>query len=247
MSRPIQPSWAYCVTTCPARRDDLLPRTLQSLARAGFDRPHLFVDGDCDGRSWSNEFGLDVTARGGDPVRTYGHWTLSIGELYLRNPKATHFAVFQDDLVTYPDLKEYLSRALYPERCYLNLYTFPSNGFQRLRDNKLPAPPDGYTGFYASNQRGRGAVGLVFRRQAVIDLFSNKHMAERPLSAHRGHKAVDGGIVTALGHARYKEYVHNPTLVFHTGNKSTIEAKHDNHLQGIGFKGEDFSALNFLK
>jgi hypothetical protein len=38
-------TWAYGITTVPSRLTTLLPRTITSLAAAGFDKPHLFVDG----------------------------------------------------------------------------------------------------------------------------------------------------------------------------------------------------------
>ena len=36
--------WAYGVTTVPSRRDNLLPITLGSLRKAGFDKPRLARD-----------------------------------------------------------------------------------------------------------------------------------------------------------------------------------------------------------
>lgn len=236
--------WAYGVTTVPSRRSELLPRTLISLRKAGFDKPHLFVDGDCDGVSWSDEFGLNVTCRGGDPVRTFGNWVTSLIELYCRHPDATHFAMFQDDFVTYLNLREYLERALFPTRSYLNLYTFPSNTAESLRENGHSYPSKDYTGFYQSNQNGRGAVGLVFRKKGVQTLLSAEHMIMHPQGT-KGHKSVDGGIVTSMLKAGWFEYVHYPTLVQHTGDESAMG--NNPHVKGVGFLGETHNALNFLK
>ena len=75
-------NWAYCVMTVPMRRRTTLPGTLASLREAGFPRPHLFVDGDCDGKSWRDELGLDVTCRY-PAVRIHGNWWLSIMEMFV--------------------------------------------------------------------------------------------------------------------------------------------------------------------
>lgn len=233
--------WSYGLTTVPQRRKDLLPATLASLRTAGFDKPRLFVDGDPDPVSWSREFGLEVTCRH-PKVRTYGNWVLSLAELYIREPGADRYAVFQDDFVTYPHLRTYLEKCSYPEKGYLNLYTFPSNQGR--------CPMVGQTGrqrvgWYESNQNGRGAVALVFSREAVQTLLIHQHMVERPTDAHRGWKAVDGAVVTAMRKAGWREWVHNPSLVQHTGAHSSMGNKP--HLLAESFRGEEFSAMRLVE
>lgn len=242
---PLQPpgaalQWAYAVTTVTARRHDLLPRTLASLRAGGFDRPRLCVDGDSDGESWRREFGLETTARY-PQIRTFGNWVLTLAELYIRDPHADRYAVFQDDFVCVRNLRGYLEAVPYPENGYLNLYTFPRN--QRL----APADTDGRqkVGWYAGSQRGWGAVALVFSREAVQLLLTARHMVERPVDRKRGWKAVDGGIVTAFVKAGWREYVHNPSLVQHTGHHSSMANRPQP--QALSFPGEDFDALTLLQ
>lgn len=229
--RPLR--WSYGVTTVPSRREDLLPRTLASLRAAGFDAPRLFVDGLETFRAgdYEDRFGLPVTARWPE-VRLYGNWYLALLELWIREPQADRFAIFQDDLVTYRNLRGYLDRAPYPPRGYLNLYTFPRN--QKLC-------PEGHTGFYKSDQMGKGAVGLVFDREAVLTLLSSSHMAERPLHADRGWRNIDGGVVEAMRKVCFVEYVHNPSLVQHTGQLSTYGGMP--HALAESFRGETYDAL----
>lgn len=268
--------WAYGVTTVPKRRDSTLPVTLASLKKAGFDRPRLFVDGGYDSCSWEEEFGLDVTLRGGEPVRTFGNWVASLWELYCRFPQADRYAMFQDDFVTYAGLREYLDSCRYPGepaekpeprpdprptrrgkpipapkpskprihqlpgRGYWNLYTFPSNDEHRVKaiqDRSLPAD---HRGWYRSNQLGRGAVALVFNREAVIALLGSAHMADRPVHSDRGWRAVDGGIVTAMEKAGWSEYVHSPSLVQHIGDESSMGSRPQPKAKT--FKGEGFDA-----
>lgn len=239
------PRWSYGVTTCSVRRGDLLPRTLESLQQGGFDTPHLFVDGDPDGISWGKEFGLSVTARGGGAVRTAGHWVLSLLELYLRDPTADRFAVFQDDLVCVRNLKGYLDSVRWPDKAYLNLYTFPSNqGVCKAKGwNRARALDSGPTiaGTGEGFQSGRGAVALCFTREAVLALFSQRAILERAQDPNRGWKAIDGGVVTAMNGAGYSEYVHDPSLVQHTGAVSSMGNRP--HKLADSFPGEEFDAV----
>lgn len=230
--------WSYGVTTIPDRRRDLLPRTLGSLRASGFDRPTLFVDGCSPSlvHSWEKEFNLEVSIRW-PKVRSFGSWVLALWELYLRKPLAQRYAIFQDDFVCVRNLRSYLERAHYPERCYLNLYTFP--------ENQSKAPDEGKTfGFYKSNQKGKGAVALVFSNEAVRVLLSSRHMADRPMDHARGWKAIDGGIVTGMNKQGWSEFVHNPSLVQHTGTVSSMGNKR--HPLAPSFPGEEFDALSLL-
>lgn len=200
--------FVYGVTTVEMRREDLLPRTLASLKAAGFDQPRLFVDGSKDG---FDSFGLPVTYRY-PTIRTHGNWILSIYELYIREPDADLYAIFQDDIEACVDLRAYLETCKYPERGYWNLFTQPEN--HEVAKGKL--------GWFLSNQMGRGALGLVFSRSVLKELLSARHMVDRPEDPKRGHQAVDGGVVTALKKAGVQEWCHNPSLLQHHGEVSSM-------------------------
>lgn len=233
--------WTYGVTTVPKRRNDLLPRTLQSLALAGFDKPRLFVDGDVDIPSWQGQFTLEVTTRT-TSMRTFGNWILGLAELYIRNPNCDRYAMFQDDLVAYRNLRQYLEEVPYPPKGYQNLYTFPAN--QTLFP-KVGKTVRQQIGWRLSNQRGLGAVGLVFSREAVTVLLVHQHIVDRPQDAMRGWKSIDGGIVTAFRKAGWAEYVHNPSLIQHTGLRSSMGNKP--HAQAKSFRGEAFNAMDLIE
>ncbi len=231
-SKPAK-KWSYGITTVESRIDNVFTQTLESLKEAGFDNPRLFVDGVKDGSAYE-KFGLDITTRYPN-IRTAGNWVLTLYELYLRDPVCNYYAVFQDDFVTYKNLKCYLEQCEYPEKGYWNLYTFPSN---------QSIAPEDHTGWYESNQLGKGAVALVFNREAVATLLGTQHMAVRPQDVNRGWKAIDGGIVSAFKKEGWKEYVHNPSLVQHIGDISTMRNKR--HPKAASFKGETFDALNLV-
>ena len=161
---------------------------------------------------------------------------LSLYELYIRNPLADRYAMFQDDFVTYRGLREYLEHCEYPEKGYLNCYTFPRN--------QKRAPKDGATGWYLSDQLGKGAVALVFSHDAMQVLLTAHHMWSRPQSVKRGHRAIDGGIVDSFKKAGWREYVHNPSLVQHTGITSTMGNRR--HQLATSFRGEEFDARDLL-
>lgn len=235
------PVWAYGVTThkpfdkkTPYRRLDLLPKTLQSLAGAGFDKPVLFVDGDWNHQSWLDEFGLQTVCRY-PAIRAFGNWLLAMGELMIRSPYADFYAIFQDDLICSKNLRQYIEGTEYPAKGYLNLYTFPKN--QILSQ--------GRTGFYPSNQKGLGALGLVFDRESALALMSDKYMILRPRNVQRGHKFIDGGVVDCMRAIGFREYVHSPSLVQHMGFKSTLQ--NPKHAQATSFRGEEFDALQLLR
>lgn len=232
-------SWSYGLTTVPSRVGDLLPRTLDSLAAGGFHAPRLFVDG-ADHQQISKMFepmcssrGLTATYRT-TPVKTAGNWALSLGELYLLNPHADLYALFQDDFVTCRNLRAYLEQTLLPADGYYNLYTFPK--YQAACNN---------SGWNKTTQQGLGAVALVFRRETVVDLLSSRYMVERPQDRERGWQKIDGGIVDALRLTKTNfEYVHDPSLVQHTGLESSMGNRR--HALARSFPGEKFDALTLL-
>jgi|TARA_R110000824_G_scaffold395565_1_gene596316 hypothetical protein len=227
-------TWSYGVTTVPERVNKLLPRTLDSLSNAGFPTPHLFVD-KCREPSIYNQFNLPSTIHSSN-IRTFGNWVTALWELYTLSPHADRYAVFQDDFVTCLGLREYLEQTKWPGEGYLNLYTFPEN-HKRIKDKP--------TGWHRSNQLGKGAVALVFNREAIVALLSSQRLVERPQCKKRGHKYVDGGIVESFKKLKMSEYVHNPSLVQHTGTKSSMGNR--THPKAPSFPGETFDASSWSK
>lgn len=228
--------WSYGITTVEKRLPTLFPRTLESLRNAGFDKPRIFVDGIQYPASYER-FGLPITPRY-PTIRTAANWALALGELYLREPNADRYAVFQDDFVTYVNLRSYLEACPYPPRGYLNLYTMPEN--DRL------GPQDGSVGWFPSNQLGKGAVALVFSRDAVVALLTSKYLVER-FQSPNGWKTIDGGIIDAFKSLKdgWKEYVHSPSLVQHTGIKSSMGNRRQPRARA--FWSESYDAMDLLK
>jgi hypothetical protein len=239
--------WSYGITTVPQRLDTTLPATLDSLRRAGFPSPRLFVDGDADVTALRDKFELeDVTLRSPCGVRAFGNWALALWELHLRVPHAERIAVFQDDILCSANLREYLERVGYPNPGYLNLCTYPVNAELCPRDEK-----GGYkTGWYKSNQLGQGAQGLVFNQGSMVALLSASRFVAKPLFSKRPTRNVDGAIVDAMTDQGYAEFVHCPSLICHMDGPSAIlevEGKHQVQPPTALWMGEDFDLLSLLK
>lgn len=250
--------WMVGVTTVPSRRDTLLVQTIESLRAGGFPEPRLFVD------SWDNVNSYyplqvaGVTMRG-DNIRCYGNWLLGILELWIRNPHADRYAMFQDDVICYKNLRYFLEQSPYPANGYLNLYTYTDNEYHRTFSlgeygDEIPhctKRPQGWSesGWVNSkgDQSGRGALGLVFSKEALLALLTGAHAFERVQSETRGWKYIDGGVCQAMNKVGWREYVHLPSLVEHTGwQKGASTIGNDRYVQAQTWLGEDFDALQLL-
>ena len=227
--------WSYGVTTVPARVSTLLPRTLASLKAAGFDKPRLFVDGAKYSADW-DDFGLEVTTRFPSirPPTNFANWVLGLWELYLREPHADRYAMFEDDIVACVNLRQYLEACAELPKGYWNLYTVPI----------VAQKSKGRRGWYESNQLGKGALALVFTRGAVHTLLGSPYFVSLPSYEDRGWKNLDGAVVTAFINAGFREYVHNPSLVQHVGDESVIGNKWRDPADT--FKGEQFDATKLV-
>lgn len=230
--------WGYGVTTVPSRFETTLPQTLDSLVKAGFKTPRLFVDSDKKRHIVDWELGNMAWFRDHEytlhcpPVRAFGNWVLAAWELYIRQPCADRYAIFQDDMVTYRNLKQFLETIPYPDNGYCNLSTWPV--FEQ---------PE--SGWHPSEQQGKSAVALMFDNAALRTLLGQEHFINRVLDTRKGHMSIDGGVVIAMNKAGYKEFLYNTSLTYHTGTKSTLG--HFGYPNMTSFKGEEYNAMDLLK
>lgn len=243
--------WMYGVTTVPERAvkvtGSLLEATLKSLSKAGFIDPWLFVDGATIREAFQmvEKYSLKVTHHY-PAVLPYGNWILALTELYVRNPLADRYAIFQDDILAYPNLREYLEACPYPVKGYWNLYTV----FQSMTPAEAAKRKDA-KGWVLSNQRGRGAQGLVFDRATVTELLGSKYLAVRPQDVNYGkpnglgHKSIDGAVISAMKAVGWREWVHFPSLLQHTGAETTIAGNRLRH-EADQWLGESYNAMELL-
>jgi len=232
-NKPIK--WAYGVTTVPSRSNTFLVDTINSLCDAGFDYPLVFCDGPPDGvvaYDYRNYFSYRVSRIG-----AYGNYILGLWELLIRNPTCQRFAMFQDDILVSKNLRAYLDRCRIPDKTYLNLCTYRQN--EELC-------PENFTGWYLSNQMGRGAQALVFTREGLRQLLSSSILVDHPLQGSlKKNRSIDGAISNAFKKLGWSECVHMPSLVDHVGTQTVIE-QHASETFMPSFRGENFDCLELL-
>lgn len=250
--------WSVGVQTCarsetlkyPGRLTTTLPRTLESLCNAGFSEPRLFIDGEDDPKKWEREFCLPITARYPN-LRAYGNWILALIELYIREPRADRYVIFQDDILASKNLRQYLEKSPYPTKGYCALYTFPEVQAKAPKTIHGGTIDGWYT--YTSHRTGLGGLGLYFSHEALIAMLTNStslaHLADRPHDAKRGHTALDGAVHDAMKKAGYGEHVHSPSLLQHqddgTGRVPSSIGRHV-YPPAESWRGESFDCLTLL-
>lgn len=204
--------WAYGITTIP-KRLELLTQTQASLANAGFPGSKVFVDRQKAG--------------------VIGNWLLAATDLFVHNPNADRFAIFQDDLVACKNLRAYLENTI-PSLPggYYNLLLLKSEGLDPKKD---------HYGWYTPRRQGQGAVALVFDNYCLTQLLTSPGIIER---MKRFKDGLDGAIHGCLAGKGIKEYVHWPSLVDHVGEKSTLG--HGQFPRSDSFPGVDFDAMSLI-
>lgn len=228
--------WMYGVTTVPSRRG-LLPATISSLKSTGFDVPHLFSDGE-----------------GRPKLGTVGNWITALWTLYLLDPHADRYAIFQDDVTFCLGLREYLESVPWREKTYLNLY---SSEYNEVVVKKTP--PGNFVESYVLNsgglpngggperwQCGKGALAIVFDGEGVTTLLQSRAMVMKPRSREMPRSKLDGMIVNAMNQAGYRELIHSPSLCQHAGRLDSAMGNDPRPL-AQSFPGENFDARDFLR
>lgn len=220
-------NWCCGLTTVPERCEDLLPATIESLVATGFPAPTIFMDGPCEGL-----YKLPMQVVNFHPkVGHLSNWMTALFHLYITNPKADRYAIFEDDFITCSNLREYLDSQELPLKVYWNLLTHDVN--------LAKAGPD--EGWHESNQKGKGAVALVFSPQAVRDLLTNIDFVNR----QKGRaNSADGTVIDLLKPMGYKEWIHNPSLVQHVGLVSSLGHKYG---PVRGFRSTEYNPMELLQ
>ena len=137
-----------------------------------------------------------------------GNWILTAWELFLRNPKADFYAIFQDDIICCKNIKPYIEKTVsVHSKHYYNLYTSGSN-FAHVNSVGIRE------GWKCSNLLGRGALALVFPRPVFMALLSSQELLAHVQSS-KGAYGIDGAIQKALSTQGIHEQVHYPSLVQH--------------------------------
>lgn len=224
--------WMCGITSCPRRWENgKLKDTLRSVSSAGFDQLVVFMDGQLVASPYFHLQEVVVRPR---TLGAFGNFVLGLWELYLRNPNADRYIMFQDDVICCRNLRQYLERVPYPDHGYINLYTAGVNTGVKQ-------------GWQLSDQWGRGAVCLLFDNVTGRNFLGHEHFVNHRRNAHNGHKAIDRIINETAKKTNYREWVHVPSLTQHTGVQSSIGNNlAPNIVTAPSFVGEAFDAMSLL-
>lgn len=234
------------LTTVPERVESSLPKTLESLTKAGFPVPRIFADGNDPSVCRSHAFDGHVTCRW-PRVGAWPNWYLGLQELFLRNPNASRYMLCQDDVLFSRNVRGYLDRCRYPDggsdkypgkKGWWNLYTVP--GQEQMLEGSSRWQPS------VPPEHHKGALALVFDRDAVIELLSSRRAVERCLDPGRGQRNIDGGVGAVLGDCGREELVHLPSLCQHQEGETTIPKLIGRAAVSGTFRGEGFDCLSLL-
>jgi hypothetical protein len=203
--------WAVGVTTAP-RRDPTLERCLDHLTRAGWNTPHVFMDGVV---RVPEQFGhLPGTLRS-PAVGAWPNHYLALSELTMRQPDADAYVIMQDDALIYDgeNVREYLEEVLWPAgrapiaSLYCpGVYNADRYGWHKFRKSWV-----------------WGAQAFVFSPKAA-----KRYLRDRQVCQHRWRSA-EGGLAqidVLIGWWSWWRWVPlwypTPSLVRHVGQISTL-------------------------
>jgi len=214
--RPGRLVWAVGLVTAP-RPEPTIQQTLASLRDAGFTDVHVFAEPG----SWIPEESgsLPVTVHGAH-LGNIGQFCTALTELYMAQPHADCYAVFQDDVAAARGLKDWCDEQFWPLRHGLvSLYTSRVHSGDSVGWHVLDL------GFY----RTFGALAFVFRHDVLQEFLTDGQV----LRYRQRHAHGDDSLVGEWAN-RYGIGIayHTPSLVQHTGKVSSL-ADHD--IGRVGF------------
>ena len=204
-------TWAVGVTTSPRRLATVEP-CVESVIRAGWDEPVLFVDGEVE---LSQQLVSLESCRRQPALGAFPNFALSLSELYMRDPHADAYLMIQDDAIFLPSLatREYLERVLWPDAGAYMASLYCSKKYNQVNAGWHLFPENWVW----------GAVAFVFSNSAVHEILTSATLLHhRALPGRDGLSKID----VVLGRiAREKEIpliFPSPSLVQHIGTVSTI-------------------------
>jgi hypothetical protein len=216
-------TWSVGVITAP-RRPPTLDACLDSLVRAGWHEPRLFIDGSTT--IATRHAHLPLTLR--EPrIGAWPNFYLALAELLMRDPEADAYMLVEDDAVFFDreDLRAYLEELLWPAEAVGAVSLYCSSVYTQ-------AEP-GWKVF--SGPWVWGALAFVFPREAVRQL-----VGDPLIIAHRGGRdcglADTDALIGRWSAARgLPIYFPTPSLVQHIGDRSASWPA----VRALGFRRAD--------
>lgn len=204
-------SWAVGVTTAPRIRPTL-ETCLDSLIRAGWHRPHLFIDAAVHIPEPFQHLPYNFRA---EPIGAWPSYYLALSELLLRYPRADAYLIVQDDALCYTgqSLTRYLEGVLWPGKRpgLASLYCAEADRAEQPGWHALDRPACS------------GPVALAFPRE-----LAKAFLTDRAVLEHRWHPderaaTAIGGLISRWAYERgLPIWLPTPSLVQHLGETSTL-------------------------
>jgi hypothetical protein len=203
-------NWAVGVITSP-RLNPTLDTCLDSLKRAGWGSPRLFVDNATSIALRHASLPLTLREPG---IGAWPNYYLALAELVLREPEADAYLMVEDDVLFFDreDLRAYLEAILWPSEpigavsLYCSsMYTRPSAGWHRF---------DGEWQW--------GALAFLFSRESARQFLGDPLVLAHRSRNEEGLADADLLIGRWSAQRELPIYFPTPSLVQHIGETSAI-------------------------
>lgn len=207
-------TWAVGVTTAP-RKVSTLGRMLNSLEEAGWSEAWIFAEPHTDTTCLCPDHRLIVRS---ETLGAFPNWYLSLTELVMRAPAVDAYLMCQDDILLSPGLRDYALAELWPasEAQVVSFYCAAAN------------EQNGARGFVRLDAGWNtcGALALVFPNAVARALLCDSlFLHHRNRGPRRGMANIDSVIGLWCRQSGIPFYLHQPTLVQHIGDHSTLWGK----------------------
>jgi hypothetical protein len=209
-SGPNVRAWSVGVTTAP-RAVPTLADCLASLAKAGWDRPRLFIDGDA---AIPEAFAHLPRTDRRPQIGAWPNYYLALGEMLMRDPGADAYMLIQDDaLFANLDVRAYLERILWPGKRPGVVSLFCSRAYTK------PEP-----GWYEFEGVWIWcALAFVFPREAAQRFLADLDVVLHRWSTTRHNLAeIDWRVGQWAADHGVPVYHPTPSLVQHIGEVSSL-------------------------
>jgi hypothetical protein len=190
----------------------VLATCLASLARTGWERPHLFIDAAI--RIPEPYAQLPCTFRA-ERAGAWPNYHLALTELLLCHPRADAYLIVQDDALFHDrePVRSYLERVLWPGRtpCLASCYC-------------SDADTAGEPGWHASEGPMRsGPLALAFPRELAKAFVTDRSVFDHRWDLDESEATSIGNLISDWAWQRgVPVWLPTPSLVQHIGETSTL-------------------------
>lgn len=202
--------WAVGVTTAQRGRPTLA-WCLDSVIRAGWEEPHVFMDSPVDLADRHRNLPVSVRKK---RIGAWPSYHLAVLELLLSHPEADAYLLVQDDVVFHDreNLREYLESLIWPHDVgVVSLYS--SRAYTQAEPGWYLLPRTWVW----------GALAFIFSRERAKEFVSDRRVLRHRWNTwNNGRANIDSVIGRWASRGKLTTYYPSPSLAQHIGEMSTI-------------------------